>query len=195
MIARRTKTTGEGEMLRIVGYLVCALLVLLAAPQGSFAGEDSDRGVFGRWWQRAPLAQALDVDEAMVAKLDALYVERKSLLIDLKAELEKERTALKVMLDQEHFDREAVLRLYDSTNVMRANLGRERMKYFLDMRELIGPERSALLKQYWDERRDRLREVFRREKERLDQEEEAGGEAASGENAPDVEPEQSAQDQ
>lgn len=140
----------------IVASLVAVLL------RGAALGQESEEDVaYGRWWLRPAIAKTLELDQALIRRLDELYLHRKSRLIDLKAAVQKERLKLQVLMDQDPLDKQAVMRQYESLNEIRGVLGRERFTYYLELRDVLGPERYRQAVAIYRERRDKARQAWK----------------------------------
>lgn len=154
---------------RVVMMLVLLATLFLTGVAHAAGGGDDDP--FGRWWQKPSIANKMDLDDNLIAKLDALYLERKSRLIDLKAALEKEKLKLKTMLDTQNPTRKEAMAQFELINGLRNQLGHERFTYFLDVRDMIGPERFKVLAEWYKKRHDAMREAFRKKAKELDSDE------------------------
>ncbi len=140
-------------------FTVGLVLVLLGgAARGQSAEEET---AYGRWWLRPAIAKTLKLDQPMIRRLDELYLLRKSRLIDLKAAVQKERVKLQVLMDQEPLDKQAVMLQYEALNELRGVLGRERFTYYLEVRELLGPERYREAVAIHRERREKARQALK----------------------------------
>ncbi len=148
--------------LRIVRLTVFVCLVLgMLAGMASAGNKTEEEVAYGRWWLRPALVEALSLDNAMVNRLDTLYVERKSRLIDLKAAVQKERMKLSVLMDQEPLDKAGVMRQYEVLNEIRGEMGRERFKYYIEIRDILGPERYRKAVAMYKERGKKIREAMK----------------------------------
>lgn len=139
-----------------------AVSLIMFSFQGAALGQESDEDVaYGRWWLRPAIARTLELDQSLIRRLDELYLHRKSRLIDLKAAVQKERLKLQVLMDNDPLDKQEVMRQYESLNESRGVLGRERFTYYLEIRDILGPERYRQAVAIYRERREVARQAWK----------------------------------
>jgi Spy/CpxP family protein refolding chaperone len=117
-------------------------MILLIFPALVLA-KDMPRG---KWWQDPRLSSIINVSEAEKQKLDALYVESRRNLIQLKSTVQLERFELEVLMEKDPLDEAKVLEQYRKMDSARDSLGTERFQFLLEVRKLLGAERFQALK-------------------------------------------------
>ena len=113
--------------------LIC-FMILLIFPALAL-GKDLPRG---KWWQDPKLSSIIKVSEAEKQKLDALYIESRRNLIQLKSAVQLERFELEVLMEKDPLDEAKVLEQYRKMDSARDSLGTERFRFLLEVRKLLG---------------------------------------------------------
>jgi Spy/CpxP family protein refolding chaperone len=132
------------EMLKkmLTGVL---FMVLIGIP---LSGAAQDRPA-GKWWRLPQVSKELHLREDEKSKLDDLFIENRRKLIDLKSEVERARLDLDALLDKGSLNDDAVRKQYDRLEQARENLARERFRFLLEVRKILGPERFDRLKRMY----------------------------------------------
>lgn len=135
----------------VTGVLFMGLIgiPLLAAAQDRPAGK---------WWRLPRVAKELHLREDEKQELDDLFLENRRKLIDLKSELERARLDLDALLDRGSLNDDAVQRQYDRLERARENLARERFRFILEVRRILGPKRFDRLKRMYRQFRVKRRQ-------------------------------------
>jgi len=128
------------KMLTGVLFMVLIGIPLLAAAQDRPAGK---------WWRLPRVSKELHLRGDEKNELDDLFIENRRKLIDLKSELERARLDLDALLDKGSLNDDAVQRQYDRLEQARENLARERFRFLLEVRRILGPERFDRLKRMY----------------------------------------------
>lgn len=140
-----------------VRALVLAVVVLISIPAGfSFAD-----GFRSRWWHTPEYAQALNLTEDEIQRLDTLYEAARIKMIEIKGKVEVERAKLRVLMEQKDVDRAAVMAQHRSQEEARTQLSEERFKFLLEIRDLVGYDRFIKLLEVQDERRQRRKDRWK----------------------------------
>ncbi|MBW2093955.1 MAG: periplasmic heavy metal sensor [Deltaproteobacteria bacterium] len=120
-------------------------MALIGTP---FLAMGQDRPA-GKWWRLPRVSKELHLRKDEKNELDDLFIENRRKLIDLKSELERARLDLDALLDRGSLDDDAVRRQYDRLERARENLARERFRFLLEVRRILGPERFDRLKRMY----------------------------------------------
>lgn len=120
-------------------------MVLLSMPLSAMAQQRPA----GKWWRLPRVSKELHLREDEKQELDDLFIENRRKLIDLKSDLERARLDLDALLDKGTLDDDAVRRQYDRLEQARENLARERFRFLLEVRRILGPKRFDRLKRMY----------------------------------------------
>ena len=129
------------NMKKIVLLLACAVMFVYPAVAEAMRGD----GPPGRWWRMPEVADALALNQADKDSLDALYVQNRRALIEIKNDLERERFELENILDQQNLDEKAAMDQFRKIERYRERLSTERFRYLLEVRKILGHERYQRL--------------------------------------------------
>lgn len=120
------------------------------------AGPATGTDFPGRWWWSHPgLAATLKLTDDEKRILDEKHVEAVRALLQMKGTLESKRFDLGLLLEQEPMDEARVKAQYREVEELRDTLIRERFRFTLETRRLLGAERFRQLKTIRDEFRAR----------------------------------------
>jgi Spy/CpxP family protein refolding chaperone len=133
----------------IIGILVCSA-VIFGAMQ--VYGEDVGPG---RWWRQPNVAGDLNLTDRDKQSLDDLFNRNRNQLIDMKADLEKERLKLEDILGKNPVDDAAAKAQFRKVQDMRQKLAAGRFQYILGVRKILGPDRFQRLTGKFQEMRQR----------------------------------------
>jgi len=145
--------------LRLLSLAVAAAAVALIFPALALAGHGDSRG-HGKGHgkglghlERAVERLELDPEtrEAVAGILDEARQERRS----LHEELRKEHEVLRELLRAESPDAEAVMDQADHLGALRTEMRKQWLRAMLEVRETVGPERWAEMREALHERRGR----------------------------------------
>lgn len=125
----------------VVALAACAVIFVFPAVAEAMRGD----GPPGRWWRMPEVADALELSQADKDSLDALYVQNRRGLIEIKNDLERERFELENILDQQSLDEKAAMDQFRKIERYREKLSTERFRYLLEVRKMLGHERYQRL--------------------------------------------------
>lgn len=125
----------------VAALAACAVMFVFPAVAEAMRGE----GPPGRWWRMPEVADALELSQADKDSLDALYVQNRRGLIEIKNDLERERFELENILDQQRLDEKAAMDQFRKIERYREKLSTERFRYLLEVRKILGHERYQKL--------------------------------------------------
>jgi uncharacterized membrane protein len=102
----------------------------------------------GKWWHNPRVSEQLNLSEEEKSTLDALFVESRRKLIDLKSSVEREQFELENLLESKVLDEAAVMEQFKRLEKARGNLSTERFNFIPGVRKTIGFERFQRLKMF-----------------------------------------------
>ena len=126
-----------------LAFILCVAFSA-SAGMGGFFGKGK---MHGKWWKLPDVSEKLKLTDDEKKALDELYVGVRTKMISLRADAEKERFALEVLLDKETLDEAACLEQFDKSSSARALMGKEHFTFLLEVRKLLGLERFQQLKE------------------------------------------------
>jgi len=126
-----------------IGFLAVLLGVML--PAVSLAQEIYP----GKWWHVPPIREKLRLNDKERRQLDEVYDENRRRLVDLKEELKREQSELRLLLEAEPLKEQSVMAQARRLEAVRSDLAVERLRYVLDVRKILGPDRFQQLKRMY----------------------------------------------
>ncbi|MEJ2009183.1 MAG: periplasmic heavy metal sensor [Acidobacteriota bacterium] len=98
------------------------------------------RGGMGQWWKNPEIAQKIGLTDQQKQQLDKISQEGRLKMIDLRANLEKQRVILGPMLQTYHPDEAQVLAQVDKVSQARAAVEKGRIQNMLATRNVLSEE-------------------------------------------------------
>ncbi len=142
-------------VLRKVPFLLAAVFIAQAAwGQVAFAKHDL---MPGKWWMMPRVADTLNLTEEEKAKLDQLFLDKQSAMIDIKARVDKEQLALESILGREPLDEAAASTQFSRVLAARDELAGLRFQFLVGSRKVLGAERFQQLTSIFEEFKERFR--------------------------------------
>ncbi|MGK9477861.1 Spy/CpxP family protein refolding chaperone [Melioribacter sp. OK-6-Me] len=117
------------------------LVLLLVVPALNIAQPFDGKG-------RMPLCDKLNLTEEQQKRIDELRYELREKLIDLKAELQKNRLELRKMKSQSQIDEKQYMQLVEKSNTLRSNIRTETAKHWLAVYNLLDDNQKELWAKY-----------------------------------------------
>jgi Spy/CpxP family protein refolding chaperone len=111
----------------------------------------------GKWWKHPRAVEALQLTPDQTGRIDAIFLEHRKSLIDLKARMEKQLIDFRELADQPEVKREEALKLMDQISATRAEIARNTILMQLDIRDQLTPGQRSELKKMRNELRDEIR--------------------------------------
>ena len=135
------------SMVMIVMVLVFTSSAVVA--QG-MAGEpkNHDRIPLGKWWQNPAGVKNLNLTQEEIDTLDTAFNTRARKFMELKHAVELEQFELNGLMEGKTLDEPALMAQFNKLESARANLSRERFQYYVQIREILGPERFQKIKAF-----------------------------------------------
>lgn len=106
----------------------------------------------GKWWKNPQIAQRLELEPEQQTRLDAIFRDTASDLIDRRAEVEKLHLALRGELDQPQLNRQNLQRLAAQLTQARGRLFERELMMLVDMRSALNDEQWDRLRTHIDRR-------------------------------------------
>ncbi len=101
----------------------------------------------GRWWERPKVLQDLALTPEQTQKLDAIALAQATMMVDLKAAVEKAEIALKAAADEQPFDTTKVRGAFAAMQQARMKLETQRFEMLLKTREVLTAEQWQKLRE------------------------------------------------
>ncbi len=124
----------------------------------------------GKWWTRPRLAAEIGLTSEQKRELEKIFARTRPKLIDLKADLEKKQFEFQQAMEEGNpADSKAIGLKIEAREQARARLQKELAVMVLDMKQVLKPEQWDRLRQWQQERLERLEErrrMFREETRR-----------------------------
>jgi len=125
---------------RMCAGVLC--MILVSMPLSALSRERS----VGKWWQLPQFSKELNLKNDEKKELEELFVENRRKLIGLKSDVERARLDLDVLLDRTPLDDDAIEKQYNLLERAREKLARERFRFLLEVRRILGSDRFGRLK-------------------------------------------------
>lgn len=139
-------------LMMVVFFFVLSGMCLARAPR---AGKDRMALPPVKWWNMPEVAEKLSLTKEEKEKLDTLYYDQRSRMIDLRSQAAKNRLDLEKLFNTEPFDSQAVLGSFKKSQEARNTIGLERFKFLIKVREMLGNDRFQTLKGEFKQIRDK----------------------------------------
>jgi Spy/CpxP family protein refolding chaperone len=95
------------------------------------------RGPMGKWWTNSALVQKLGLNEAQVQKIEKIFQDHRTQLIDLRANVEKAEAVMQPLVEAEHPNEAQVTAQIDKIAQARANLEKSNAQMLLAIRQVL----------------------------------------------------------
>ncbi|GEM_PF-1826859 len=129
--------------------LTACLLLTLCLPALAVAQELP----LGKWWTIEKIAEPMNLTKEMKDKLDGLYLETRSRLIDLKSSVEREQLNLDRLMMKDPLSETEVMAQFKKLDAARSALNAERFHHVVQERAIIGIDRFQRLEKLFREMR------------------------------------------
>lgn len=151
------------------GAVLCLVCSGLASAQGMPGPGERDGfggappmertfhdGRFGRWWNDPRIAQQLNLSDQQKHQMEDIFLQHRLKLIDLNANLEKQETLLRPMIEADQPDEAKILSQIDAVAQARADLEKANARMLFDLRKTLTPEQWQKVKALRQEHRERM---------------------------------------
>lgn len=113
------------------------------------------RGSQGRWWNDPSLVEKLKLTDDQRKAMDAILLEHREKLIDLRASLEKAELNMEPMMRDEHPNEGQILAQIDKVAQARAELEKANARFLLAIRSKLSPDQWKQLREDRESRMQR----------------------------------------
>jgi Spy/CpxP family protein refolding chaperone len=127
------------------GWALGCLLLAWLALCGTQAGAADDLPE-GKWWHNARVIAQLKLNPVEIRQLDELFAAFRSRLIDLKDDVQRQQRQLDTILTHQKMDERSVQQQFRRLEDGRSRLASERLRFTVEVRRIIGPQRFQELK-------------------------------------------------
>lgn len=128
------------------------LFFLLIVMPSVVVGQDMYPG---QWWRMPQAAETLNLTDKQKLQLDDLYHADRKNLNQLKDSIENERDRFSAILEEEPLNEAAVMAQFRKLEEARTTLAAEKVRYIIEVRKLLGPQRFQRLKTYYNTLREK----------------------------------------
>ena len=104
---------------------------------GRGRGASMGRGPMGKWWTNSALMQKLGLNDAQAQKIEKIFQDHRTQLIDLRANVEKAEAVLEPLVEAEHPNEAQVTAQIDKIAQARANLEKSNALMLLAIRQVL----------------------------------------------------------
>lgn len=115
------------------------------------------RGEHGRWWNDPELVDKLKLTDEQRKAMDAILLEHREKLIDLRASVEKAELGMEPLMQDEHPNESQILAQIDKVAQARAELEKGNARFLLAIRSKLSPDQWKQLRADRMGRMDRMR--------------------------------------
>jgi Spy/CpxP family protein refolding chaperone len=112
----------------------------------------------GKWWHRPEVAKRLDITAQQREKLDAVFRDAATELIDLKADVDKLQIAMRSELAKTQLNRQEIANVAARFNEARGRLFSREVMMLVDMRGVLTDSQWTRLRDELENRRERMRD-------------------------------------
>ena len=136
--------------------LTVAVLTVFALPSAGHCGPPDMPPPPMKWWRVPEFVEQMGLTQEEKQKLDSMYIESHSKLIDAEAAKNKAKLILDDLMDKEELDEKAVFTQLEKVNQALATMNTERFRFLIEIRKFLGSKRFAQLKGLFDQHRIRI---------------------------------------
>lgn len=120
-------------------------MVLLAAALAQPVVCAAEELPAGRWWTDPRLIQHLKITPAEIDQLDALFLQFRGGLTDLKRDVQQQQVDLDALLTRGGAENGALQQQFRRVEDGRSRLSSERLRFTTEVRRILGVKRFQLL--------------------------------------------------
>jgi hypothetical protein len=129
---------------------IAVTMLLAAFATSAFANELPP----GKWWRRPELARMLELSQQQQEKLDVVFREAATELIDIKADVDKLSIAMRSELDRAQLNRQEIQNLAGKLNAARGRMFSRELMMLVDMRAVLNDAQWSRLRSELEKRRE-----------------------------------------
>jgi Spy/CpxP family protein refolding chaperone len=105
-------------------------------------------GTHGRWWANPKIAERLKLTDEQKKSFDAILLEHRTTLIDLRGNVEKAELAMEPLLRDDQPNEGKILAQIDKVAQARAELEKANARYLLALRGKLTPEQWKMVQNF-----------------------------------------------
>ncbi|MGZ4818467.1 MAG: periplasmic heavy metal sensor [Terriglobales bacterium] len=109
----------------------------LGMGQGMGSGPGMGRGPMGKWWTNSALVQKPGLNDTQTQKIEKIFQDHRTQLIDLRANVEKAEVALQPLVEADHPNEVQVTAQIDKIAQAWANLEKSNAQMLLAIRQVL----------------------------------------------------------
>jgi Spy/CpxP family protein refolding chaperone len=117
------------------------------------------QGGHGKWWNNPTVIDKLKLTEDQRKAMDAIYLQHREKLIDLRANLEKAELRMEPLMGADQPNETAILAQIDEVAQARAELEKANARFLLALRDKLTPDQWKQVQEY-RANRQRMRHNF-----------------------------------
>lgn len=121
------------------GWALILVTLLAAATAQAYDGPH------GRWWHSQQVVDQLQLLPGDIQQLESAYEASRLKMIHLKSQVEAEQFKLQTLVEKPDMDDDAIKTQYRALEQARSQLADERFAFFVQVRQIIGPDRFQRL--------------------------------------------------
>lgn len=121
------------------GWALVLIMLLVAAT------VQAQEAPAGRWWHNKQVAGQLQLSPGEIQQLERAYEDSRLKMIRLKSQVESEQFKLQTMVEKRNVDDGAIRAQHRALEQARSQLADERFAFFVEVRQIIGPDRFQRL--------------------------------------------------
>ncbi len=141
---------------KIILTSALAVFLVLAVQGGGRAAPPDGPPPPMKWWRVQEFVDQMGLTQEEKQKLDAMYIESHTKLIDAEAARSKAKLIMDDLLDKDELDEKAVFDQLERVNRAMATINTERFRFLIEIRRFLGAKRFARLKGIFDQHRMRI---------------------------------------
>ena len=113
------------------------------------------RGAHGRWWNDPAMVEKLKLTDDQRKSMDAILLEHREKLIDMRANVEKAELAMEPLMHDDRPNEGQILAQIDKVAQARAELEKANARFLLAIRGKLTPDQWKQLQEAHNDRADR----------------------------------------
>ncbi len=133
---------------KIVGGMLCITFLLLTTSVLSCQELPG-----GKWWHVPRITESLELTQKQIQQLDETFVRSRRNMFELKSNMERERFELDNLMEKNNLDEAATMRQLKNFQDARSRLAREKFKFVVKVRGILGNKSFRKLKTIYEQRR------------------------------------------
>ncbi len=130
-----------------------AAAIVLAASVTSTLPVSASELPQGKWWRRPEIAQMLELSQQQQEKLDLVFRDAATELVDIRADVEKLSIVMRSELDRTQLNRQEIQSIAGKLNVARGRMFSRELTMLVDMRAVLSDVQWGKLRTQLEKRR------------------------------------------